>query len=69
MDNMAKMIKTKMIEKGRDDFVTYLAEILGVSKQWASSKLNGSASFTDSDLTLLDKELNFEPEELKKAIT
>ena len=31
--DIAKLIKQKMIERGRDDFVTYLAEILGISKQ------------------------------------
>lgn len=66
--DIAKLIKLKMIELGRDDFVTYLAEILGISKQWASAKLNGKANFTDKELALLDKELDFDPIKLKDAL-
>lgn len=66
--DIAKLIKQKMIEQGRDDFVTYLAEILGISKQWASAKLNGKATFTSKELALLDKELDFDPIQFKNAL-
>ena len=66
--DIAKLIKQKMIERGRDDFVTYLAEILSISKQWASAKLNGKANFTDKELALLDKELDFDPIQFKNAL-
>lgn len=66
--DIAKLIKQKMIERGRDDFVTYLSEILGISKQWASAKLNGKANFTSKELALLDKELDFDPIQFKNAL-
>lgn len=68
MEELIKLVKKKMVEKNRDDFVNYLAEILDISKQWASAKLGGKTSFSDQELKLLDAELNFEPEELKKAL-
>ena len=51
-----------------DDFVNYLSEILGISKQWASVKLSGKTSFTDKELAVLNKVLDFEPVQLKKAL-
>lgn len=68
MEILIRMIKKKMVEKGRDDFVTYLSEILGISKQWASAKMNCKSPFTDEELGLLDKELDFDSEELKNSL-
>ena len=68
MDEIIKLIKKKMVEKGRDDFTNYLSEILGISKQWASAKLNCKSSFTDSELILLNAELDFDADELKQAL-
>lgn len=50
MDEIIKMIKKKMVDQGRDDFTNYLAEILGVTKQWASAKLTGKSEFTVGEL-------------------
>lgn len=68
MDRFIKMIKTCMVEKGRDDFVTYLAEILEISKQWASQKLSGKAAFSDKEIAALNEELDFDPIKLKKCL-
>lgn len=68
MDEVIKLIKQKMIEKGRDDFVTYLSELLGISKQWASIKLSGKSSFTDRELAVLNTELDFDAFKLKDAL-
>lgn len=68
MNELVKLIKQKMIENGRDDFVTYLAELLGISKQWASAKLSGKSSFTDKELAVLNTELDFDAFKLKDAL-
>ena len=68
MDEIIKLIKQKMIEKGRDDFVTYLAELLGISKQWASAKLSGKSSFTAKELAILNSTLDFDAFKLKDAL-
>ena len=68
MDEVIKLIKQQMIEKGRDDFTTYLSEILGISKQWASAKLSGKSSFTDKELATLNDVLDFDAFKLKDAL-
>lgn len=64
MDEFIKIIKKRMINNGRDDFVNYLAEILNISKQAASAKLNGKSRFTLQDITSLNTVLHFNPDEL-----
>ena len=68
MSGLIKMIKKSMVDHGRDDFINYLSEILGISKQWASAKMSGKTPFTDAELKALNAELNFDANELKKAI-
>ena len=63
------LIKKKMIDAGRDDFVNYLAEILNISKQAASAKLNGDGRFNENDISILTSKLEFTGEELKNAVT
>ena len=64
MDEFIKIIKKRMIDNGRDDFVNYLAEILNISKPAASARLNGKARFTLQDITSLNTVLHFNPDEL-----
>lgn len=67
MEKFIKMVKKRMIERGRDDFVNYLSEILGISKQWASTKLN-QGKFTGDEIAALNKELDFDANELKSTL-
>ena len=69
MEKIVKMIKKKMVDSGRDDFVNYLSEILGISKQWASSKLNCKTSFTTEEISKLNSELDFDAIELKCVLS
>ena len=66
---MRNLIKKKMIDAGRDDFVNYLSEILSISKQAASAKLNGNTRFNEKELATLTIKLGFTGEELKNAVT
>ena len=66
---MRKLIKKKMIEAGRDDFVNYLAEISEISKQAASVKLNGDGRFNENEISILTVKLGFTADELKEAMT
>ena len=58
-----------MIDAGRDDFVNYLGEILGISKQAASAKLNGSGKFNEDEIGIITAKLGITAEELKNAVT
>ena len=65
---MQKLIKKKMIDAGRDDFVTYLSEILGCTRQTAGEKLNRNGKFSDEEISILTLKLGFSAEELRNAI-
>lgn len=65
---LVKLIKKSMIDKGRNDFGVYLAEILGISPQAAGKKLNGRQRILLSDLTVITAVLDFDAEELKGAL-
>lgn len=65
---MRNLIKHKMLDMKRDDFITFLTEILNCSRQTASNKLNGITDFTESEIAILSDKLNFSADELKKAL-
>lgn len=67
-NEMRNLIKHKMLDLKRDDFVGFLAEILHCSRQTASNKLNGSTDFTESEIAILSEKLNFSADELKQAL-
>lgn len=66
---MRNLIRHKMLDLNREDFVTFLSELLGCSRQTASNKMNGSSKFTDDELSILTLKLGFTADELKNAIT
>lgn len=68
MDETIKLIKKKMIDAGRNDFTTYLSQILSISKTAASKKLNGHNRFSLKDIATIDKELNFTQEEINEIV-
>lgn len=66
---MRNLIKHKMLDLNREDFVGYLSEILGCSRTTASSKMNGNSKFTEDEICTLTLKLGITAEELKNAIT
>lgn len=67
-DKFVVLIKKRMVEKGRDDFVSYLSEILGISKQGASKKLSGKTRITRADMAKIDKILDLDADGIKAAL-
>lgn len=67
-DKFVMLVKKRMIEKGRDDFTTYLAEILGITKQGASKKMTGKTKFTRADISEIDRVLDLDAESIKTAL-
>lgn len=61
-----KLLKKKMLDKNRDDFGNYLAEILNVTAGAASKKLNEESKFTLEDVKLLSNELNLTIDDVNK---
>jgi hypothetical protein len=66
--DLIKTIKKGMVDKGRDDFVNYAAEIFGKTRQWASAKMNGKTPFTDKELATLNEVLDFDANDLKNSL-
>lgn len=67
-DEFVVLVKKRMVEKGRDDFVSYLAEILDITKQGASKKMNGKTKITRSDMAKIDSVLDLDAEGIKAAL-
>lgn len=65
---MRNLIKHKMLDLKREDFVTFLSELLECSRQTAANKMNGSTKFTESEISILIKKLGITADELKSAI-
>ena len=66
---MRNLIKHKMLDLNREDFVTFLSELLDCSRQTASNKMNGISKFTEPELKILTNKLGITADELKNAIT
>ena len=65
---LRNLIKHKMLDLNREDFITYLSELLGCSRQTASNKLNGITKFTEQDISILADKLGFSADELKNGL-
>lgn len=61
-----KLLKKKMLDKNRDDFGNYLAEILNVTASTASKKLKEEVKFTLDDVKMLSDELNLTIDDVNK---
>lgn len=60
-----KLLKKKMIDFGRDDFTSYLSEILSISVTSASNKMNGISPFKQNEITALAKHFKLTGDEIK----
>lgn len=61
-----KMLKSKMVLCGDDDFVKCLANLLNVSRQTAAAKLNGTSEFTQTEIIIIAKHYEMTDEEIRK---
>lgn len=61
-----KFLKKKLIDAGYDNFAKALSDMLNISRQTASKKLNGEVSFSQDELCLLTLKLGLTGEELKE---
>ncbi len=62
----AKMLKSKMVLAGDEDFVKALANLLEISRQAASAKLNSESEFSQTEIALISKHYNLNDEEIRK---
>lgn len=62
------LLKSKMTLNGDLPFVSCLADILQISRQTASNKLNSVSSFNEDEIRILVERYNYTSDELKNAI-
>ena len=61
-----RLLKSKMVLYGDEDFVKAIAELLEITRQTASAKLNGNSEFTQSEIVLISKHYALSDEEIRK---
>lgn len=62
----AKLLKSKMVLYGDEEFVAAISKLLGVSRQTASAKLNGEREFTQTEIANISKHYCLNDEEIRK---
>jgi len=60
------LLKARMVERGDGDFVGKLAELLGISRNTASSRLNGKTPFDQHEIYLIAERYDLSDEDIRK---
>ena len=61
-----RLLKAKMILYGDENFSTCLASLLDITRQTASSKLNGTTPFTQPEISTIAKHYQMTGDELQE---
>lgn len=61
-----KLLKSKMILYGDEDFVNSISKLLHITRQTASAKLNGKSEFTQTEIAIISKHYCLNDEEIRK---
>ena len=60
------LLKARMVERGDNDCVSKLAELLEISRTTASNKLNGKTPFIQTEIAIIAKEYSLSDEDIRK---
>lgn len=61
----ARLLKSKMVLYGDEEFVTAISKLLGVSRQTSSAKLNGEREFTQTEIATISKHYHLTDSEIR----
>lgn len=61
-----KLLKSKMVLAGDENFVKVLATLLEVTRQTAAAKLDGSSEFTQREIALISKHYHLNDEDIRR---
>lgn len=61
-----KLLKSKMILFGDEDFVKAISQLLEITRQTASAKLNGNSKFSQTEVAMISKHYALTDEEIRK---
>lgn len=62
----AKLLKSKMVLAGDEEFVKTIATLLEISRQTAATKLDGNSEFTRREIALIAKHYELTDEDIRK---
>ena len=61
----APILKSKMVLYGDEDFIKTIAQLLNVTRQTASAKLNGESEWTQTEIAIVSKHYGLTDEEVR----
>lgn len=61
----AKLLKSKMVLYGDEDFVSAISKLLEISRQTASSKLHCKTKFTQTEIATISRHYGLTAEDVK----
>lgn len=61
----AKLLKSKMVLYGDEDFVTAISKLLKIARQTASAKLNNESDFTQTEIVIISRHYGLSAEEIR----
>ena len=61
-----KLLKSKMVLFGDEDFTVAIAKLLNISRQTASAKLNGNGRFTQPEIAIISKHYDLSADDIQK---
>lgn len=62
----ARLLKSKMVLVGDEDFVKTISSLLGITRQTASAKLKNESELTETEIAIISKHYGFTDEEIRK---
>lgn len=61
-----KLLKSKMVLYGDEDFVTAISKLLEIARQTASAKLHGKSDFTQTEIAIISRRYSLLADDIKK---
>lgn len=62
----SRLLKAKMLLYGDENFINSLAELLNITRQTASAKLNNNSEFTESEIATIVKHYHLTDDDMRK---
>lgn len=61
-----KLLKSKMVLYGDEDFVTAISKLLEIARQTASAKLHGKSDFTQTEIAIISRRYSLSADDIQK---
>lgn len=61
-----KLLKSKMVLYGDEDFVMAISKLLEIARQTASAKLHGKSDFTQTEIAIIARRYDLSADDIQK---